>query len=115
MGRGGHRVFLQVPLEGGHRADDRLGVLADPTIRDEADRNGIEVVALLAPDAAGRDQFRALEDVQVAHDAEPGHIGQVAAQVAERSAVLVEQEIEQEPAARVGQGAEDGFHSGGDR
>jgi hypothetical protein len=43
-------------LDRSHPSDDRLGELADPAVRDEADRDGVEVVVLLAADAAGLDE-----------------------------------------------------------
>jgi hypothetical protein len=49
----GHRFSLQGAFHRRHRPDDRLGELADPAVVDEADRDRVEEVALLAPLAAG--------------------------------------------------------------
>ena len=76
---------------------------------DEADRDGIEEVVLLAADLARVvDQARRLEHVEMAHDAEPGHRRQVRAQLAERLAVALEQPVEEEAPARVAERPEVG-------
>ena len=96
-----HRLCLQVSLDGRHRADDGLGVLADPAVVDEPDRDRVEVVPLLATVPPRRDEIRFLKDVQVPHDPEAGHRRQVGAQLSERLAIALEQPIEKEPPARV--------------
>ena len=87
-----------------------LGELADPAIGDEADRDGVEVVVLLAADPAGLDQAGRLEHVEMAHDAEPGHPRQRRRQLAERLSVAIEQPVEEQPPARIAESPEDRRH-----
>jgi hypothetical protein len=78
---------------------------------DEPDGNGVEVVELASAVTAGRDQVGPFQDVEVAHDAEAGHRRQVGTQLADRLRVSLEEAIEQQPAARIGQRAEHKLHS----
>ena len=92
-----------MPFEGAHGAHDGRRVLADPTVVDVPDRDGVEVVALLAPDLPRRDQTRPLQDVQVLHDPEAGHVGQPGRELAERLAIALEEPIQEQASTRVGQ------------
>jgi hypothetical protein len=92
------------------RPDDRLGVLADPAVVHEPDRDGVEVMPFLPALAPGRDERRRLQDAQVPHHPEPRHLRQVRAQLTERLAIALEEPIQQEPAARVAQRPEDRGH-----
>src|SRR5213592_3351283 len=65
--------------------------------------NPVQVVPLLPTDAARRDDLGLLEDGQVLHHTESGHVREVRAQLAERLPVAIEQSIEQQAAARIGE------------
>src|ERR1700722_13824341 len=73
---------------------------------DQADRNGIEEVQLLAPVPLGRDEVGFLEHLQVLHHPEPRHV-ELAVEVGERAPVTLEEQVEQVPPARVGECLED--------
>ncbi len=103
---------LQLRLEGGHGADDRLGELADPAVVDQTDRHRVEVVALLAADLDGRHEIRLLQHAQVLHDPEARHVRQVLAQLPERLAIALEEPIEQDPPIGIGEGPEGRRHGG---
>ena len=103
----GHRVPLQVVLQvdqGGGRPGP---VLVEPAIVEPPDRDRVEVVVLLAADAARRHEAGRLEDAQVLHDAEAGHPRHRHGQLPERAAVALEEEVQQVPAGGIRQGAED--------
>ena len=102
-----HRGCLQVVLDRRHPPDDRFGELADPPIGDEPDRDGVEVVVLLAADAAGLDQAGLLEDIEVAHHAEARHRGQGRRELAEGLSVAIEQPVEEQAPARITESPED--------
>ncbi len=53
------------------------------------------------PHLAGDHQIRRLENAEMVHHPEPRHVGEVLAELAERPPVLLEQQVEQEPAAGV--------------
>jgi hypothetical protein len=101
--RGHSGTLLQVLLQRAQGSDYGRRELADPAIVDQADRHGVEVVPLLATDLPRRDQVRRLEDVQVTHDAEPGHPRELVRKLAECLAVEREQPVEQQSPARVAQ------------
>jgi hypothetical protein len=101
--------FLQFSFEGAHRARVGLGVLRGPALEDQPDGNGIEVVVLLAPDAAGDDEVGALEDAQVLHGPEAAHVA-VAAQLGERLTVAGKQLVEEPAPVPVGERFEDVIH-----
>ena len=67
---------LQTSFDAGDRSDPQLGVSADPAILDQPDWHWIEVVELRSTLFVGRHQPRFLEDLQVVHDAIPGHLGE---------------------------------------
>ena len=94
----------------GYADPDRLGELADPAVRDEADRDGVEVVMLLAADLPRLDQAGRREDVEMTHDAEPGHPGKSRRELAEGLSVAIEQPVEEQPPARIADSPEDRRH-----
>jgi hypothetical protein len=61
---------------------------------------------LLPASPAGEDQARRLEDRQVAHDPKARHLRQVRLELEERLAVALEELIQQQPPAAVGNGPE---------
>jgi len=90
-------------LEVGHAGHPWLGILADPSVVNEADGDRVEEVQLPAPGAAGRDQVRRFQDAQMLHDAEAGHLRQCRLQRLQRLAVALEEPIEEDPPTGVGQ------------
>ena len=106
---GVHRS-LQASFQEGHRPDDGLGELADPSIVGQADRHRVEEVALLAADLLGRHEIGRLQHPQVLHDPEPRHVGQRLAQLAERLAIALEESIEEDPPTWVGECPKDRGH-----
>ena len=102
--------MLQPCLDLRNRADDRLRVLADPAIVDEADRHRVEEMVLAAPLLAGCDEPRPLQDPEVAHHAKAGHLRKVGAELSQRLAVLFEQHVEQESPARIVERLENLIH-----
>jgi hypothetical protein len=97
-------------LHGGHLAHDRRSELAGPSIVDEADGHRVEVVALLATDASGREQAGFLEDPEMLHDPEARHRGQRLAQLTERLAIALEEPVEEDPPIAVGECPKDRGH-----
>ena len=61
---------LQSVLEVAERCGPGLGVLAHPPVVDEADRDGVQEMQLLATLPLGHDQAGLLEQLQVLHHAE---------------------------------------------
>ena len=86
-----------------HRLHKGLGVAADPPVRDEADRHGIEEVELATAVAAGEHEVRILEHPQVLHDAEASHLRQCRLELAQRLAVSFAKPIEQRAPMRIGE------------
>ena len=85
-----------------HRRHEGLGIAADPSVRDEADRQGVEEVELVSAVAAGGNEMRILEHSQVLHDAEAGHLRQHRLQLAERLAVPLSEPIQQRAPMLIG-------------
>ena len=109
LGRGrghGGSSFLEHRLEVGERRRPLAGVLADPAVGDQLDRDGIEEVELLATGAPGHDHPRSLQDPQVLHDPEPAHLHPLE-ELGERAAVALEEPVEEVAPGGVGQRPED--------
>src|SRR4051794_26994223 len=101
--------LLELAFDAGERRRPRFGVLAQPAVVDEPDRDGVEEVQLLAAAPASDYEVRLLEHLQVLHHAEARH-RQPALERGERLAVLLEQEVEQRPPRRVRQRLEHLVH-----
>jgi hypothetical protein len=69
---------------------------------DQADRHGVEEVQLLPPRPPRDDEPGFLQDPEVLHHAEAGHL-QLGHELGERAAVALEEPVEQVPAGGVGQ------------
>src|SRR5262249_34822938 len=82
-----------------------LGVLADPSVMDQPDRDRVQEVELLAAAPPGHHQARILELPQVLHHPEPRH-AEPRLERAQGLSVLAEQLVEQAPPGRIGQGLE---------
>ena len=80
--------------------------LVYPPVVDLADRHGIQEVQLFAPVAPRDHEARGLEHLQMFHDAEARHL-QLPLELAERLAVALAQQVQQEPARGVRQRLED--------
>src|SRR3954451_2420653 len=85
-----------------------LRVLVDPPVVDQPDRDGIEVVELLAARFPADDEAGALEDPQVLHHAEARN-PQLRLELGERAAVTLEEPIEKESTRRVRERTEHGI------
>ena len=101
---------LQFGLEAAERGGPGLGVLADPAVVDEADRDRVQEVELLAASPLGDHQPRLLELLQVLHHAEAGH-REAFLEGAQGLAVFPEELVEQAPSRGIGQGSEDFVHA----
>src|SRR3954453_843093 len=95
-------VVLQLLLEVDERRGVALRVLVDPPVVDLADRHRVEEVELPPPLPPGDEEVVLLEDPQVLHDAVARHL-QLRLELTERPPVAGEQQVEQEPARRVGE------------
>ena len=100
--RDSFRLLLQFGLEVEQRADTPLGVLVDPAVVQEPDRDRVQEVELLPARAAVDDEACLLEHAQVLHDPEARHL-EPALEVGERAAVALEEPVEQVPPRRVGE------------
>jgi hypothetical protein len=100
---------LQLLLEPGQAGCPGLGVLADPTIVDLPDRDGVQKVQLLAAPAPGDHEARLLEQLQVLHHAEAGHVEPLLER-AERLPVLPEELVKEAAPGGVGEGLEHFIH-----
>jgi hypothetical protein len=69
---------------------------------DQPDRHRIQEVQLHPARPACDDESRAFENAQVLHHAEPRHF-QLGFELAQRAAVTLEEQVEQEAAGRVGE------------
>ena len=67
---------------------------------------GLRKCSFSRPDLPSHHEPRVLEDAEVLHDAEPGHL-QLGLQLRERAAVTREEPVEQEPPRRVRERLED--------
>jgi hypothetical protein len=77
---------------------------------DLTDRDGIEVVVLLAPHLAPGDEVRRLEHGEVLHDTEPRELGDHRTQLTQRQPVLFHETIEEAPARGFGERSEHVVH-----
>ena len=98
-------------LEAAERRHPGLGVLADPPVVDEADRDRVQEVELLAAAPLGDHEAGLLELLEVLHHAEPGH-RELLLEGAQRLPVLAEELVEQASPGRIGQGFEHLVHAG---
>jgi len=101
-----HRL-LQFVLQAREGCCPGLGVLADPAVVDEADRNGVEVVELPATVSNRRDEAGVGEHAKVLHDAEAGHPRECCLQLGEGLSVALTERVEQGSPARICQRPED--------
>ena len=85
-----------------------FGVLVDPPIVDQPDRNRVEEVELLPTCFAGDHEARVFEHAQMLHDAEPGHL-HLGLELGERAAVTLEEPVEEMAARRIGECLEHGI------
>jgi hypothetical protein len=92
-------------LEIRERRRAALRVLVDPPVVNQPDRDGVQEVQLLPPRSARDDEPGVLEQPQVLHDPEAGHL-QLGRELRERAAVTLEEPVEQEAPRRVGERAE---------
>src|SRR5262245_2718156 len=100
---------LQSLLELAQRLQPVTLVFPDPTLGDLMNRDGIEVVQLLAAALDGRDQIGALQNPQMLADRLPRH-GKPRTQLVQGLTVLRVEPIEKLAAARVGQRPEHVIH-----
>ena len=77
-----------------------LGVLVDPPVVDQSDRDRVQEVPFLPPCFARDHEARVFEHAQMFHDAEPGHL-HLGLELGERAAVTLEEPVEQESPRRV--------------
>ena len=76
---------------------------------DEPDRDGVQVVELLAASPLADHEARLLELLEVLHDAEARHL-EACLERMQRLAVLTEELVEQAPSGRIGKGSEHLVH-----
>jgi hypothetical protein len=79
-----------------------LGVLVDPAVVDQPDRDRVEEVELLPAGPASDDEPGLFQQAQVLHDPEARHVD-LGLELGERAAFAFVQEVEQEAAGRVGE------------
>jgi len=77
-----------------------LGVLVDPPVVDESDRDRVQEVPFLPPCSPRDYEARVFEHAQMLHDAEAGHL-HLGLELGERAAVALEEPVEQESPRRV--------------
>ena len=77
-----------------------LGVFVDPPVVDQSDRDRVQEVPFLPPCFACDDEARVFEHAQMLHDAEAGHL-HLGLELGERTAVTLEEPVEQESPRRV--------------
>jgi len=82
-------------LEVEESGDPLLGVLVDPSVMDQPDRDRVEEVQLLPSRTTGDHEVGFLKHLEMLHDPESGHI-QTRLQFGERAAVTLEEEVEKE-------------------
>src|SRR5580700_6130421 len=102
-------LILQLVLEAGQAGRPRLGVLADPPVVDQADRDRVEVVQFLATPSPAHDEPGVLQDLQVLGHGDARHVVP-RREGNERLTVAREQLVKERPPGRVGQGPEHKFH-----
>src|SRR5579883_1992413 len=96
---------FQVALELRQRADARAIELADPALGDRIDRRRIDEMQLLAAEPQKRDEIGLAEDRSVLGDGLAGH-AEAPAKLDQRPPVPRLQQVQQTPAARLCQSAE---------
>src|SRR4051794_17693999 len=89
-----HRLLLEVALQLAERGGPGLGVLAHPPVVDEADRDRVQEVELLATAPLRRHEARVLEHAQMLHHAEARH-RQPALEAAQRLPVVAKELVQQ--------------------
>jgi len=77
-----------------------LGVLVDPPIVDQSDRDRVQEMPFLPPCSACDHEAGVFEHAQMFHDAEPGHL-HLGLELGERAAVTLEEPVEEESPRRV--------------
>ena len=77
---------------------------------DLADRHGVEVVVLLAPDLLPCDEVRGFQDREVLHHSEASELGDCFAELTKGQAVLLHQTVEESPARGLCERTEDLVH-----
>src|SRR6266480_2901969 len=107
-------LILQLVLQADEPGSPRLGVIADPPVVDQADRDRVEVVQLLAAPPPAHDEPGVLEDLQVLRHGDARHVVP-RREGHERLTVAGEQLIKQRPPGRVGQCPEHEIHVTHDR
>src|SRR5207244_94543 len=90
------RRVLQARLQGEQAGRDSTRVLVEPAVVEPANRDGIEEVMLLPADPTGGHEAGGLEDAQVLHRTESGHLRQRLLELRERLAIALMESIEQE-------------------
>ena len=102
-------LILQLVLQAGEPGRPRLGVLADPPVVDQADRDRVEVVQLLAAPPPAHDEPGVLQDLQVLRHGDARHVVP-RREGHERLTIAGEQLIKERPPGRVGQRPEHKIH-----
>ena len=95
-----------------------FGVPRNPSVVDLADRHWIQVVELLATLLVGDDELRGLEEPEVLHHPEAGHLGERLGKTRQGPAVVIGQRVEQRPSRGVSERLEhvvEVIHAGHDR
>src|SRR4051794_11554876 len=103
-------LLLQFLLELAEAGGPRFGVLADPPVVDQPDRDGVEEVQLLPATFARDHEPRLLQLLQVLHDPEPGHV-EALLELAQGLTVFAVELVEQAPPGRIGQRLEHLVHA----
>src|SRR6185437_6838350 len=98
-------LCLQVFLQLAERPQLRPLVFAYPAIGDLVDRDGVEIVPLLAPVSLRRDEVGCLEDREMLRHRLPRHVGPLA-KLAQGLSVAGTEPVEQAPPRRIGEGLE---------
>ena len=101
--------LLQFRFQAGKAGGPGLGVLADPAVVQEPDRNRVQVVDLLPAAATAHHQAGLLEQSQVLRDGDPRHVMR-SCQRHQCLAVLVEERVEKRSPSRVGKCPEHRLH-----
>jgi len=72
-----------------------LGVLVDPPVVDQSDRDRVQEVPFLPPCFARDHEARVFEHAEMLHDTEASHV-HLGLELSERAAVTLEEPVEQE-------------------
>jgi hypothetical protein len=97
-------------LEVDHRCGPWLGELGDPPVVHLADGHRIEEVELLPALPARGHEVGVLQDREMLHHAEPGHLREFGAQRRQGAAVLGKEPVEQQPSVGVRERPEHRIH-----